>query len=49
MHDIIRKHLYKNPSTKAVVDLAKVGKTRQFWVEGDLLAKENILYIPRTG
>ena len=33
MRNITREHLYKDSSAKAVVDLAKVGKTRQFWVE----------------
>ena len=49
MRDIIKEHLHKDPSTKAVVELAKAGKTRQFWVGGDLLmTKGNRLYIPRT-
>ena len=30
MRDIIKEHLHKNPSPKAIVDLAKAGKTRQF-------------------
>ena len=50
LHDIIKEHLHRDPSAKAVVKLAKAGKTRQFWVEGDLLmTKGNKLYVPRTG
>ena len=37
MCDIIKEHLHKDPSTKSVVELAKAGKTLQFWVEGYLL------------
>ena len=50
MRDIIKEHLHKDPSAKVVVELAKAGKTQQFWVEGDLLmTKGNRLYVPRTG
>ena len=50
MRDIIKEHLHKDPSAKAVVELAKAGKTRQFWVERDLLmTKGNRLYVSRTG
>ena len=50
MRDIIKEHLHKDPSAKVVVKLAKPGKTRQFWVEGDLLMiKGNRLYVLRTG
>ena len=50
MGDIIKKHLHKDPSAKAVIELAKARKKRQFWVEGDLLTtKGNRLYVPRTG
>ena len=50
MRDIIKEHLHKDPSAKAVIELAKAEKTRQFWVEGDLLmTKRNRLYVPRTG
>ena len=50
MLDIIKEHLHRDPSGKAVVELAKVGKTRQFWVEGDLLmTKKNRLYVLRVG
>ena len=36
MRDIIKEHLHRDPSAKAVVELAKAGKTRQFWVEETL-------------
>ena len=40
----------KDPFAQAVVALAKAGKTRQFWVEEDLLlTNRNILYDPRVG
>ena len=49
MHDIIKEHLHRDLSAKAVVELAKARKARQFWVEGDLLMTNgNILYVPRT-
>ena len=37
MRDIIKERLHKDPSAKAVIELAKAGKTQLFWVEGDLL------------
>lgn len=37
MRDIIKEQLLKDSSAQTVVSLAKVGKTRQFWVEDDLL------------
>ena len=40
MRDIIKEHLHKDPSAKAVVEIAKAGKTRQFWVEEDLRSKK---------
>ena len=50
MRDIIKEYLHKDPSAKAIIELAKAGKTQQFWVEGDLLmTKGNRLYVPRTG
>ena len=49
MRNIIKKYLHKDPSAKAVIELAKARKTRQLWVEGDLLmTKGNRLYVPRT-
>ena len=46
MRNIIKEHLLQDLSTKVIVELAKEGKTRQFWVEGDLLMKKgNILYV----
>ena len=44
MCDIIKEHLYKDPSAKTVVNLAKAEKTRQFWVEEDLLLTKEIYY-----
>ena len=50
VRDIIEEHLLQDPSAKAIVELAKVGKTRQFWVKGNLLmTKGNRLYVARTG
>ena len=50
MRDIIKEHLHKDPSAKAIVKLANAGKTRQFLVERDLLmTKRTRLYVPRTG
>ena len=49
MREIIKEFLQKDPSARAVIALAKAGKTRQFWVEGDLLlTKGNQLYVPRA-
>ncbi|KAA0059227.1 reverse transcriptase [Cucumis melo var. makuwa] len=49
MRNIIREFIQKDPFTQAVVALVKVGKTRQFWVEEDLLlAKGNRLYVSRA-
>ncbi|KAA0060585.1 reverse transcriptase [Cucumis melo var. makuwa] len=49
MQNIIREFIQKDPFAQAVVPLAKVSKTRQFWVEEDLLlSKGNRLYVPRV-
>ena len=45
--NITRERLQKDPLAK-VVDLAKVRKTRQFWIEGDLrLTRGNKFYVLR--
>ena len=40
----------KDSVVKTIMNLAKEGKTHQFWVEDDLLwAKGVCLYVPKTG
>ncbi|KAA0056238.1 uncharacterized protein E6C27_scaffold226G00020 [Cucumis melo var. makuwa] len=43
-----REFIHKDPSAQVVVALAKADKTRQFWVEEDLLTKGNRLYVPKA-
>ena len=50
MRDIIQEHLQRDPSAKPIVELTKARKTRQFWIEGDLLlTKGNWFYVPKAG
>ncbi|KAA0060776.1 reverse transcriptase [Cucumis melo var. makuwa] len=50
MRDVLREFLQKDPAAQTVMNLAKAGKTRQFWVEDDLLVtRGNRLYVPRAG
>ncbi|KAA0065948.1 Retrotransposable element Tf2 [Cucumis melo var. makuwa] len=47
--DVLREFLQKDPTAQNVMNLAKMGKTRQFWIEEDLLVtKGNQLYVPRV-
>ena len=49
MHNIIREFIQKDPSAKVFITLAKASKTRQLWVEEDLLlTRENRLYVLRV-
>ncbi|KAA0060093.1 uncharacterized protein E6C27_scaffold39G00090 [Cucumis melo var. makuwa] len=48
--DTLREFLQKDHATQNIMNLVKVGKTRQFLVKEDLLVtKGNRLYIPRAG
>ncbi|KAA0053608.1 reverse transcriptase [Cucumis melo var. makuwa] len=48
VRDTLREFLQKDHTAQNVLNLVKVGKTRQFWVEEDLLVtKSNRLYVPR--
>ncbi|KAA0063945.1 reverse transcriptase [Cucumis melo var. makuwa] len=50
VRDTLREFLQKDHATQNVLNLVKAGKTRQFWVEEDLLVtKGNRLYVPRAG
>ncbi|TYK01362.1 reverse transcriptase [Cucumis melo var. makuwa] len=50
VRDTLREFLQKDHATQNVMNLVKAGKTRQFWVEEDLLVtKGNQLYVPRAG
>ncbi|TYK25835.1 reverse transcriptase [Cucumis melo var. makuwa] len=50
VRDTLREFLQKNHAAQNVMNLVKAGKTRQFWVEEDLLVtKGNQLYVPRAG
>ena len=50
LRDIIRVFIEKDPSVQGVIALPKASKTRQFWVEEDLLlTKVNKLYVPKAG
>ena len=50
VRDTLREFLQKDHAAQNVMNLAKAGKTRQFWVEEDLLVtKGNRLYVPRAG
>ncbi|KAA0039564.1 reverse transcriptase [Cucumis melo var. makuwa] len=47
VRDTLRNFLQKDHAAQNVMNLAKAGKTRQFWVEEDLLVtKGNRLYVP---
>ncbi|KAL4379296.1 hypothetical protein GQ457_02G038830 [Hibiscus cannabinus] len=44
----IKEGLSQDPTAKSLVDYVKEGKSRQFWIEGDLLYKQgHRLYIPQ--
>lgn len=46
--DRIREGLDKDPIAKGLMDLAREGKTRKFWVkDGLLMAKGERLYVPK--
>ncbi|KAJ7947138.1 Retrotransposon protein, putative, Ty3-gypsy subclass [Quillaja saponaria] len=50
MRERIRDNLDKDPVAQAIINLAKEGKTRQFWVEdGLLMAKGSRLFVPKAG
>ncbi|KAL0541779.1 hypothetical protein IC582_021836 [Cucumis melo] len=50
VRDTLREFLQKDHAAQNVMNLVKAGKTRQFWVEKDLLVtKGNRLYVPRAG
>ena len=50
MQERIRENLAKDPVAQTIMNLAKEGKTRQFWVEDDLLwAKGRRLFVPKAG
>ncbi|KAJ7957699.1 Retrovirus-related Pol polyprotein from transposon gypsy [Quillaja saponaria] len=50
MRERIRENLDKDPVAQAIINLAKEGKTRQFWVEdGLLMAKGSRLFVPKAG
>ncbi|XP_022154926.1 uncharacterized protein LOC111022072 [Momordica charantia] len=45
--EAIKAHLKDDPAAQTIIQLAKDGKTSQFWVEDDLLlTKGNRLYVP---
>ncbi|TYK20741.1 reverse transcriptase [Cucumis melo var. makuwa] len=47
VRDTLREFLQKDHAAQNVMNLVKAGKTRQFWVEEDLLVtKGNRLYVP---
>ncbi|TYK01231.1 reverse transcriptase [Cucumis melo var. makuwa] len=49
VRDTLREFLQKDHVAQNVMNLVKAGKTRQFWVEEDLLVtKGNRLYVPRA-
>ena len=46
----IKENLAKDPVAQTILNLAKEGKTRQFWVEDNLLwAKGRRLFVPKAG
>ncbi|XP_022871276.1 uncharacterized protein LOC111390459 [Olea europaea var. sylvestris] len=48
--DQIRALMEKDPATQYLVDLIKHGKTRQFWLDGELVkTKGDRLYVPKGG
>ncbi|KAJ7970903.1 Retrotransposon protein, putative, Ty3-gypsy subclass [Quillaja saponaria] len=50
MRERIRENLDKDPVAQAIINLAKEGKTRKFWVEdGLLMAKGSRLFVPKAG
>ncbi|KAJ7975820.1 Retrotransposon protein, putative, Ty3-gypsy subclass [Quillaja saponaria] len=50
MRERIRENLDKDPVAQAIINLAKEGKTRQFWVEdGLLMVKGSRLFVPKAG
>ncbi|KAA0051335.1 reverse transcriptase [Cucumis melo var. makuwa] len=49
MRDVLREFLQKDPAAQTVMNLAKAGKTRQFWVEDDLLVTSHSYEIRDRG
>ncbi|RVW64334.1 Transposon Ty3-G Gag-Pol polyprotein [Vitis vinifera] len=48
--DHLREGLQHDPVAKSLIALAHEGKTKQFWVEDDLLyTKGRLLYVPKWG
>lgn len=48
--DHIKEGLTHDPTTKALVEYVKEGKTRRFWLENDILyAKGRRVYVPLSG
>ena len=46
----IKENLAKDPVAQTILNLAKEGKTHQFWVEDNLLwAKGRRLFVPKAG
>ena len=46
----IKEGLSHDPTAKTLIENAEEGKTRRFWVEGDLLyTKGHRLYVPQHG
>jgi len=50
VRETIKTHLHNDTTAQALIQLAREGKTRQFWVEDNLLlTKGNRIYVPRSG
>ncbi|PWA81445.1 hypothetical protein CTI12_AA187700 [Artemisia annua] len=50
LQDRIKEGLEHDPFAKKIVDLEKEGKTRRFWLKGDMLfTKGDRLYMPKWG
>ena len=50
LQDRIKEGLEHDPMAKNLVGLARYGKTRRFWLKGDLLfTKGDRLYVPKWG
>ena len=49
LKDQIRENLAKDPQAEAIMNLVKEGKTREFWIEDDLLLtkKERVYLCPK--
>lgn len=49
LKDQIRDNLAKDPQAVAIMNLVKEGKTREFWIEDDLLLtkKERVYLCPK--